>query len=55
MTKTVNGIEVDVEKANRLLIWLVERESENLRSREKNDTEMAKFISKRIEEEVQCL
>jgi hypothetical protein len=54
MTKTVNGIEVDLEKVNRLLIWLVDHEAKNLRSREKNDTEMVKFIAKRIEEEEQC-
>ena len=54
-TKTVNGIEVDMDKVNRLLKWLIEREAENLRSRERNDTEMAKVISKRIEEEAQCL
>jgi len=55
MTKTVNGIEVDLEKVKRLLKWLIEREGENLRSRQWNDTEMAKFISKRIEEEALCL
>jgi hypothetical protein len=55
MNRTVNGIEIDLEKVNRLLIWLFEREAENLRSREKNDAEMTKFISRRIEEEVQCL
>lgn len=55
MTRNVNGIEVDQEKVHRLLKWLLEREAENLRTREDNDTEMAKLISKRIEEEVQCL
>jgi len=55
MTKTVNGIEVDLEKVKRLLKWLIEREGENLRSRQWNDPEMAKFISKRIEEEALCL
>ena len=53
-TKTVNGVEVDLNKIKRLLEWLVEQEIENLRSDERNDTEMAKFISKRIEEESQC-
>lgn len=55
MNKTVNGVEVDLSKVNRLLIWLVDREAENLRSRERNDAEMVKLIAKRIEEETQCL
>ena len=50
-----DDIAIDKEKVNRLLKWLIEREADNLRSRERNDTEMAKFISKRIEEEAQCL
>lgn len=54
-TKMVNGVEVDLDKVNRLVLWLVDREVENLRSRERNDAEMARFISKRIEEECQCL
>ena len=55
MNKTVDGIEVDMIKISRLLKWLLEREEENLRSREMNDSEMVKHISKKIEEEVQCL
>jgi hypothetical protein len=54
MTKKVNGIEVDSEKINGLLKWVIAREEENIRTRERNDTEMAKFISKRIEEVEKC-
>ena len=54
MTKTVNGIEVDVEKVNSLLKWVLAREEENIRTRERNDSEMAKFIMKRIEEVGTC-
>jgi len=54
-TKTINGVEIDMGKVNRLLKWLIEREAENLRSRERNDAEMTKLISKRIEEEERCL
>jgi hypothetical protein len=55
MTKTVNGIEINQDKVNLLLKWIDEIEKKNLASREKNDTEMARDITKRIEEEVQCL
>jgi hypothetical protein len=55
MNKTVDGIEIDSNKVKRLLIWLVDREAVNIRSRERNDNEMVKLISKRIEEETQCL
>ena len=50
-----DGIEIDMDKVERLKKWLLEREAENLRSRERNDSEMIKLISKRIEEEAQCL
>jgi len=53
MIKNVNGIEVDEDKINSLLKWVIAREEENIRTRERNDPEMVKFISKRIEEEEQ--
>ena len=50
----VNEFPVDVEKANRLIRRIIIAESRNIKSGEKNDTQMIKDIKKMIEEEVNC-
>ena len=53
-TEIINGVEVDTEKAQRLLQKLIIKEKTNIRSREQNDLQMVKTIQKMIEEEVKC-
>jgi len=53
-TQSVNGIEIDTEKVNRMLAKLIMREKTNLQTREKGDAEMVRMIKKMIEEEVEC-
>ena len=50
----VNGVEIDVQKAQRMLQRIIVREKTNIKTKQFNDTEMAKKIKKMIEEEVQC-
>lgn len=50
----VNGVEIDVQKAQRMLQRIIVREKTNIKTKQFNDTEMAKEIKKMIEEEVQC-
>lgn len=50
----INGVEVDTEKAERLLKKLIIKERINLKSKELNNSQMVKAIKKMIEEEVQC-
>lgn len=50
----VNGVEVDTEKADKMLKRLIVREATNIKTREKNDGQMVSMIKKMIEEEVQC-
>lgn len=50
----VNGVEIDTKKANRMLQHIIVREKTNIKTKQFNDTEMAKKIKKMIEEEVQC-
>ena len=52
--KEVNGVEIDVQKARRMLQRIIVREKKNIKTKQFNDTEMAKKIKKMIEEEVQC-
>lgn len=51
--KVINGIEIDEQKANRILRKIILMETEN-RARQTSPAEMAKKIKKLIEEEVQC-
>ena len=51
---TINGIEIDTEKAQRMLSKLIIREKTNIKTKQYNDGEMVKMIKKMIEEEVQC-
>lgn len=50
----VNGIEVDIQKAQRLLTKLILREKTNIKTKQYNDTQMINQIKKMIEEEVEC-
>lgn len=50
----VNGVEVDTSKAQRMLQRIIVREKTNIKTKQFNDTEMAKKIKKMIEEEVEC-
>ena len=50
----VNGVEIDVQKAQRMLQRIIVRQKTNIKTKQFNDTEMAKKIKKMIEEEVQC-
>ena len=50
----VNSVEIDVQKAQRMLQRIIVREKTNIKTKRFNDTEMAKKIKKMIEEEVQC-
>ena len=50
----VNGVEIDTKKANRMLQHIIVREKTNIKTKQFNDTEMAKKIKKMIEEELQC-
>lgn len=50
----VNGIEVNTEKARKMLTKLIIREKTNIKTKRHNDSEMVKMIKKMIEEEVQC-
>lgn len=50
----VNGVEIDTKKAQRMLQHIIVREKSNIKTKQYNDTEMARRIKKMIEEEVQC-
>ncbi len=50
----VNGIEVDTEKAQKLIKKIIVKEKRNLSTKELSDPEMVKRIKKMIEEEVEC-
>lgn len=50
----VNRIEVDIQKAQRLLTKLILREKTNIKTKQYNDTQMINQIKKMIEEEVEC-
>ena len=46
--KEVNGVEIDVQKARRMLQRIIVREKTNIKTKQFNDTEMAKKIKKMI-------
>lgn len=48
------GIEIDEEVVERLKRNIIIRENINLKTREKSDQDMVKWIKAKIEEEVQC-
>jgi len=52
--EVVNGIDVDVDKAQRLIKKVIVKEKRNLSTKEFGTTEMVRKIKKMIEEEVEC-
>lgn len=50
----INGIEVDTERAQKLVKKLIIKEKKNLSTKEKSNPEMIKEIKKMIEEAVEC-
>lgn len=50
----VNGIEVDIDKTQRLIKKVIVKEKRNLSTKEFGSAEMVKKIKKMIEEEVEC-
>ena len=46
---------VDLEKAKRLIAWLVKAEAENSKTGKLNDNEMIHKIAKQIQGDVKCL
>lgn len=54
VTEMINGVEIDTEKAHRLLQKVVIREKTNIKSKELNDMQMVAKIKKMIQEEVEC-
>ena len=53
-TEMINGVEIDTEKAHRLLQKVIIREKTNIKSKELNDMQMVAKIKKMIQEEVEC-
>lgn len=53
-TENVNGIEVDVDKAQRLIKKVIVKEKRNLSTKELGPGAMVDKIKKMIEEEVEC-
>ena len=53
-TEKINGVEIDTDKAQRLLQKLVISEKTNIKSKELNDMHMVANIKKMIQEEVEC-
>lgn len=51
---TINGVEIDAEKADALLRKIVIREKINIKTKQYNDGEMVKMIKKLIEEVAEC-
>ncbi|WP_044937806.1 hypothetical protein [Pseudobutyrivibrio sp. LB2011] len=52
--ENVNGIEIDVEKAQRLIKRVIVKEKRNLSTKELGPGAMVDKIKKMIEEEVEC-
>jgi hypothetical protein len=50
----VNGIEVNTQKAQKILTKLIVREKTNIKTKQYNDPQMVNQIKKMIEEEVEC-
>ena len=53
-TITVNGVEIDVEKADKLTKRIVVKEKRNLSTNKYGPGEMVKKIKNMIEEDVEC-
>ena len=53
-TQNINGIDVDVEKAQKLIKRVIVKEKRNLSTKEFSNPEMIRRIKKMIEEDVEC-
>ena len=53
-TENINGIDVDVEKAQKLIKRVIVNEKRNLSTKEFSNPEMIRRIKKMIEEDVEC-
>ena len=53
-TENTNGIDVDVEKAQKLIKRVIVKEKRNLSTKEFSNPEMIRRIKKMIEEDVEC-
>lgn len=49
-----NGVEIDEEKAKRILNRVIIEEAKNVKTKQYSSTEMVKKIQKMIEEEIEC-
>lgn len=52
--KIINGVEVDTQRAQKILTKLIIREKTNIKTKQYNDSQMINQIKKLIEEEVEC-
>ncbi len=50
----IDGIEVDTNKAQRMIKKLIIKEKRNISTKEKSNPEMVKAIKQMIEEDVEC-
>ena len=53
-TENINGIDVDVEKAQKLIKRVIVKEKRNLSTKDFSNPEMIRRIKKMIEEDVEC-
>ena len=53
-TENINGIDVDVEKAQKLIKRVIVKEKRNLSTKEFSNPEMIRRIKKMLEEDVEC-
>jgi len=49
--QVINDIKIDTKKAINVLNWLIQRETINVKTKERTDAQMIIDIQKRIEEE----
>jgi len=49
--QVINDITIDTKKAENVLNWLIQRETINVKTKERTDAQMIIDIQKRIEEE----
>ena len=49
-----NGTQIDLQKVQKLLQKIIIKENNNLKTKDKNDSQMVKMIQDLNEEEVKC-
>lgn len=54
IVEIVNGVEVDTQRAQKILTKLIIKEKVNIKTKQYNDSQMVNQIKKMIEEEVEC-